>query len=158
MIDSPYQSKIPTSKRNNVSTETFSDDNLHLDTESQQLLNTSNQSPRGKRDSFNPKNSNVGLNSKEEEEVATFAAMANPSDDDSIGEIHHERSWSGSLSDFAAGLLGPISPRHEKPPPANRRSSIEEERKTYHERNSKFLKQAEKQKSKISPPTWDLRR
>ena len=159
-IDSPYQIKLqsPSSKQNN-GTEILSDDNLHLDTESQQLLNTpSKQSLSGKGDSFNPNTSNVGLNSKEEQKVAAFAATASPSDDDSDGEMHHQRSWSGSLSEFAAGLLGPLSPTNEKPPPAPRRSSIEEERKTYHERNSKFLKKAEKQKLKISPPLWNPRR
>lgn len=161
MIGSPYQSKLkgPSSTRSTVSKKILSDDNLHLDTKSQQLLNTSSkQSPSGKGDSFNPNTSNVGRYSKEEQEVAAFAAMANPSDDDSSSEMHHQRSWSGSLSEFAAGLLGPISPTKEKPPPAPRRSSIEEERKTYHERNSKFLKQAERQRSKIPPPLWNPRR
>jgi hypothetical protein len=165
MIDSPYQSKLtsPSSKRNTVSTEILSDDNLYLDRESQQLLNTPSnqritQNPNGKGDSFNPNNSSIDLKSNKAQEVAAFAAMANPSDDDSFGETHHQRSWSGSLSEFAAGLLGPISPSKEKPPPAPRSRTIEEERKTYHERNSKFLKQAEKQKSKISPQTWNPRR
>jgi hypothetical protein len=162
MSDTPYQSKlpIPKSRKNAVSTELLSDANKDLDTESQQLLNTPpneglTERPSDKGDSFNPNTSSIGLKSKEEQEVADFAAMANPSDDDSFG---HRRSWSGSWSEFAAGLFGPIAPSNEKPPPAPRNKSIEEERNTYHERNSKFLKLAEKQKSKISPPIWNPRR
>jgi hypothetical protein len=162
MSESPSKSRIPGPNKSETET-SGSTENLSYDTESQHLLNTpSNPSPSGKGDySFNPNNSNIGLKSKEEQDVASFAAMANPTDeDDGFGGMHHQRSWSGSLSEFAAGLFGPISPHsHEKPPPAPRSRSIEEERKMYHDRNSKFLKLAEKQKSKISPPKiWSPRR
>eukprot|EP00934_Nitzschia_sp_Nitz4_P006154 Nitzschia sp. Nitz4//scaffold321_size20361//10676//13149//NITZ4_008686-RA/size20361-processed-gene-0.36-mRNA-1//-1//CDS//3329547784//6144//frame0 len=54
-------------------------------------------------------------------------------------------SWSNSLKE----LMGLPPP---KPPIVPRRKSVEEERDTYHQRNQKFLEQANKVKSTISSP------